>query len=274
MRILLFGLFLMASATAWAQQLLPIEHHQGDLALRIGPNAHEAWIGQSPQHTFEFTRQGFTPTHYLDLKWTDVRKINRAFETNLNDTNNKPCLCIESLNRWVLFTECFEPNSGTWLMSKTQDAFPLVMGKLAAFGTPKQRREFLQLLPCPPQDSVCRRLAMESLKELMAELQEKKRREKDAQAPELLGLYFELQTFMENGAGKTLMDFRRTSQAEAFFPEAKEIECLWNAYAQLAEQYYATQHWGPAVMLWSTLQRARPTDASIPGFIEKASRQY
>ena len=108
MRILFFGLFLIASATAWTQHILPIEHHQGDLVLRIGPNVHEAWIGQSPQHTFEFTRQGFKPTHYLDMKWTDVRKMHRVYETNLNDTNNNPCLCIESLNRWVIFTERFD----------------------------------------------------------------------------------------------------------------------------------------------------------------------
>lgn len=273
MRILFLGWFMVVSPTGWAQQLLSIEHHQGDLALRVGPNCHEAWLGQRPQHTFEETRLEFNPKQLLDLKWTDVRNLHRVYQFTFHDASQKPCVCIETLNRWSLFTECFDPDSGTWVMSKTQDALPLVMGQLAALTNPKERREYLQELPCPPQDSLCRRLALESLKELITELEEKKQREKDPQAPEVLGLYFELQTFMENGAGKTLLDFRRTSQAQAFFTESKDIECLWNAYAHLADQYYATQQWGPAVMLWSTLQRARPLDTSFSGRIEKASRQ-
>jgi len=251
-----------------SQKLWPIEGHEGKWMVQAGPNHSEAWLGIGSGEVagqFEKDRlpMPFAPTYFLPLAWTDVRNLVRVYETESGGPDSISCICMEALMNWQIKIDCFEFANGKWLYSSNHDARPLILLKSAAFSTQQDYRSFLQMLPCPPQDSLCRRLAMPALIALLHELDSANVMARSTNDYEFLALQHQLQAFMENGAGKTLLDFRRTSQAQAFFTEPVEINALWSSYDRLARHYLETRHWGPALILLNTLKRLQPDDKEI-----------
>lgn len=260
-----------------AQKLWPIEGHEGKLMVSVGPNHTEAWIGIGSgaglgQIEAERMPMPYRPTAFLPLAWVDTRYLVRVYETRSDGPNSVSCICLEALMDWQFKIDCFASENGKWSYSLTQDARPSILLRSAGLSTGQEYRMFLQSLPCAPQDSICRRLAMPSLISLLHEMDSVFSKEGNAASSELLSLQHQLQAFLENGAGKTLLDFRRTTQAQAFFTDSAEINALWMAYDRLAKHYLEVRHWGPALMLLNTLKRLRPNDQPLQSMILQAEK--
>jgi hypothetical protein len=260
-----------------AQKLWPIEKHQGSWMVQAGPNHSEAWLGIGsgpvlPQLEADRIPMPYSATFFLPLTWVDIRNLVRVYETDPQGIDSTSYICLEALENWQFKTECFELTKGNWSFSLSRDARPTILLRSAGILTQQEQRVFLQSLPCPPQDSLCRRLAMPSLISLLQEMDSLDSRGGYEYTSELLHLQHQLQAFLENGAGKTLLDFRRTTQAQAFFTDATEINALWQAYGRLAKHYLEVQQWGPALMLLNNLKRLRPNDETIQSMILQAEK--
>jgi hypothetical protein len=260
-----------------AQKLWPIEGHEGHRMLQVGPNHFEAWLGNGSGAVLghfesEALPMPFSPTHFLPLSWVDIRNLVRIYETGPEGPDSVSFFCLESLENWQFKTECFDSEKGNWSYSLSRDARPSLLLRSAGFNTEQEHRLFLQTMPCSPQDSLCRRLAMPALRVLLYELDSVASTVSHEHAAEVLMAQHQLQAFLENGAGKTLLDFRKTAQAQAFFNESAEINALWMAYDYLAQHYEETRRWGPALLLLNTLKRLRPNDEAIQRRIIRAEK--
>ena len=260
-----------------AQKLWPIEGQEGTLMVQAGPNHSEAWLGNSPSQGFIPFASGalplpFSHNRFLALTWVDVRNLVRVYQTHAETTHSDAFICLESLADWQFKTECFDLETGKWAYAMSRDARPSILLRPAGFNSESDTRSFLQSLPCAAQDSVCRRLAMPALMALLSEMDSVALLHSHTNATEVLTLQHELQTFLERGAGKTLMDFRRTTQAQAFFSEPHETAALWKAYDRLANHYIETRNWGPALLLLNTLKRVYPGDLTIQSRIKQAEQ--
>lgn len=275
---LLVGLLGIFPFYAHTQKRWPIDGSKGGMVVQAGPSHSEAWLGISPNGDFrpweiEALPFPFTPTHFLKLSWVDVRNLVRVYEDSHKGFDSLPYVCLESLENWEFKTECFDAKTGKWIMASSRDARADLLLRLGGYSTEEEAQRFLVSLPCPPQDSTCRRLAMPFLLSILKKIEAVDSMMADKNAPELLFLDHQLQIFLENGAGKTLLDFRRTSQAQAFFTEQREINALWLAYNRLANHYLKTQHWGSALLLLNTLKRVRPEDLEIQSLILQAETE-